>query len=123
MNHIKRAPAVVIWLYIISFMVLAMVLIGGVTRLTDSGLSMVDWKPILGAIPPINEAQWLEKFKMYQAFPEVQKVNSHMDLAGFKSIFFWEYFHRLFGNVLLKINEMARGFSPILVKPVLNFPR
>ncbi len=100
MNHIKRAPAVVIWLYIISFMVLAMVLIGGVTRLTDSGLSMVDWKPILGAIPPINEAQWLEKFKMYQAFPEFQKVNSHMDLAGFKSIFFWEYFHRLFGRLI-----------------------
>ena len=97
---VKRNPPITIWLWTVSFMVLMMVLIGGVTRLTDSGLSMVDWKPIMGAIPPLNDAEWNKAFDMYKAYPEFKKVNFEMDLAGFKSIFFWEYFHRLFGRLI-----------------------
>ena len=78
-----------------------MVIVGGLTRLTNSGLSMVDWKPILGAIPPLNEDQWLETFKKYKNFPEYQKVNQGMSLDDFKYIFFyWEYGHRLLGRMI-----------------------
>jgi len=75
-----------------------MVSIGGVTRLTGSGLSITDWKPIMGAIPPLNETQWQETFARYQATPQYLKVNDGMPLSEFKSIFFWEYFHRLVGR-------------------------
>lgn len=88
------------WLYTLVLMVFAMVFIGGVTRLTNSGLSMVEWKPLLGAIPPINEEQWLETFHKYQQFPQYKLVNHKMNLSEFKSIFFWEYFHRLFGRLI-----------------------
>ena len=77
-----------------------MVIVGGLTRLTNSGLSMVDWKPILGAIPPLNEAQWLETFNKYKNFPEYQKVNLGMSLEDFKYIFYWEYGHRLLGRMI-----------------------
>ncbi|MBT4789987.1 MAG: COX15/CtaA family protein [Halobacteriovoraceae bacterium] len=77
-----------------------MVMIGGITRLTDSGLSIVDWKPIMGILPPLNQQEWLVAFTKYQAYPEFKIVNSQMDLAGFKAIFFWEYFHRLFGRLI-----------------------
>lgn len=88
------------WLYTIAFMVFCMVFIGGVTRLTDSGLSMVDWRPLMGAIPPLSEAQWLQVFNDYKGYPEYQKINMGMSLSEFKSIFFWEYFHRLFGRLV-----------------------
>jgi cytochrome c oxidase assembly protein subunit 15 len=81
-------------------MVFAMVMIGGITRLTDSGLSIVEWRPLMGAIPPMNETEWLKVFSNYQKFPEFQKINSDMTLSEFKSIFFWEYFHRLFGRLI-----------------------
>lgn len=81
-------------------MVFLMVFIGGVTRLTDSGLSMVDWKPIMGTIPPLNEQQWQSAFDQYKNYPEYQKINQHMDMEGFKRIYFWEYFHRLFGRLI-----------------------
>ncbi len=96
----KEYAPVIKWLYLICLMVFAMVFIGGVTRLTDSGLSMVDWKPIMGAIPPLTESEWLSAFEKYKAYPEFNLVNSQMDLSGFKSIFFWEYFHRLFGRLI-----------------------
>jgi cytochrome c oxidase assembly protein subunit 15 len=89
-----------LWLSIILLMVLAMVLIGGVTRLTDSGLSMVEWKPLLGIVPPINETEWLVVFEKYKQFPEYQIVNQRMNLSEFKFIYFWEYFHRLFGRLI-----------------------
>lgn len=92
--------AIVVWLLIICIMVFAMVMIGGITRLTDSGLSMVDWKPLMGAIPPLNEAEWMKVFTDYKNYPEYQKVNAGMSLDEFKSIFFWEYFHRLFGRLI-----------------------
>ncbi len=89
-----------IWLYITIAMVLCMVFIGGVTRLTDSGLSMVEWRPLLGAVPPMNEQEWSAVFEKYQQFPEYKIQNSRMGLSEFKFIFFWEYFHRLFGRLI-----------------------
>ena len=88
------------WLSIVLLMVLAMVLIGGVTRLTDSGLSMVEWKPLLGIIPPMSEVEWNIVFDKYKQFPEYQIINQRMNLSEFKFIYFWEYFHRLFGRLI-----------------------
>ena len=89
-----------IWLYSGLLLVIAMVLIGGVTRLTNSGLSMVEWKLIGGIIPPLNETAWQETFSKYQQFPEYQKINKDMILSEFKAIFFWEYIHRLLGRLI-----------------------
>lgn len=89
-----------IWLLMGVVLISCMVFIGGVTRLTDSGLSMTDWNLILGAVPPVNDAQWQERFEQYQNFPEFKLVNQDMTLAEFKGIFFWEYFHRLWGRML-----------------------
>ena len=94
-----RLP-VAAWLLACCALVFAMVVVGGVTRLTHSGLSIVEWQPILGTMPPMNEAQWLESFGKYQLTPENQKVNQGMSLDAFKSIFWWEYFHRLLGRVI-----------------------
>ena len=77
-----------------------MVLVGGVTRLTGSGLSMVDWQPIMGVLPPLDEGDWQALFLAYQQFPEYQLYNRHMDLEGFKQIFYWEYVHRILGRVI-----------------------
>lgn len=81
-------------------MVAAMVIIGGITRLTHSGLSMTDWKLIMGMIPPLNEAEWLAAFEQYKQFPEFQKVNYQFTLSEFRSIFFWEYLHRFLGRLI-----------------------
>ena len=88
------------WLVTGCVMIGGMVLIGGVTRLTGSGLSITEWKPIVGAVPPLNGEQWKEAFAKYQGIPEYKLVNSHMDLAGFKRIFFWEYLHRNWGRLM-----------------------
>ena len=85
------------WLYSGLLLIALMVIIGGITRLTHSGLSMVEWKLIGGAIPPLNDMQWQETFEKYQQFPEYQKINKDMQLSEFKLIFFWEYFLRLLG--------------------------
>jgi cytochrome c oxidase assembly protein subunit 15 len=81
-------------------MVLLMVVIGGITRLTGSGLSIVEWKPLMGAIPPLNHADWLEVFAKYQQSPQYKLVNLGMSLEKFQWIFFWEYFHRLVGRLI-----------------------
>ena len=81
-------------------MVAGMVLIGGITRLTHSGLSMTEWNLIMGAIPPLNDAEWQTAFDQYQQFPEYQKINTYFTLSEFKSIFFWEYLHRLIGRLI-----------------------
>ena len=102
MNEIPaqgRKP-ILIWLYTGMIMIIIMIMIGGITRLTHSGLSMVDWKPIMGSIPPITETEWQESFDKYKAFPEFQIVNYDMELSEYKSIFFWEYFHRLWGRIM-----------------------
>jgi len=92
--------SIIIWLIIICIMVFTMVMIGGITRLTDSGLSMVDWRPFMGSIPPLNETEWLKVFSDYKSSPEYIKINAGMSLSDFKSIFFWEYFHRLWGRLI-----------------------
>ncbi|MDC0948964.1 COX15/CtaA family protein [Gammaproteobacteria bacterium] len=88
------------WLQAIIVMVLGMIALGGITRLTGSGLSMVEWRPLFGTLPPLSEAEWLRVFAQYQASPQYLKVNQWMDLAAFKQIFFWEYFHRLWGRLI-----------------------
>jgi cytochrome c oxidase assembly protein subunit 15 len=88
------------WLYLGLILVGLMIIIGGITRLTHSGLSMVEWRLIGGTIPPLNETQWQETFTKYQQFPEYKKINTGMSLSQFKAIFFWEYLHRLFGRLI-----------------------
>ena len=77
-----------------------MVVVGGVTRLTHSGLSIVEWQPLVGTLPPLDEAQWQATFDKYQLTPEYRKVNKGMSLDEFKGIFWWEYFHRLLGRLI-----------------------
>jgi len=96
----KYKKIIFYWLATGAALVLLMVVIGGITRLTHSGLSMVDWKPISGIIPPLNEVQWQQEFKNYQQYPEYQKVNQHFTLEDFKSIFWWEYIHRALGRII-----------------------
>ncbi len=92
--------AVQLWLLAVAFLVFAMIVVGGATRLTDSGLSITEWKPILGAIPPLSEAHWLEAFAKYQQIPEYQIVNKGMSLADFKTIYWWEWSHRFLGRFI-----------------------
>jgi len=88
------------WLFICCAMVFATLVVGGVTRLTHSGLSIVEWKPLVGAIPPLNQADWDVTFDKYKKTPEYQKVNHQMSLDEFKRIFYWEYGHRLLGRTI-----------------------
>lgn len=88
------------WLLLCAAMVFAMAIIGAITRLTESGLSITEWKPISGAIPPLSEAEWLAEFEKYKQIPEYQVMNRWMTLAEFKHIFFWEWFHRLWGRLI-----------------------
>ena len=92
--------AVATWLLICCGLVFAMVVLGGFTRLTGSGLSMVDWRPLMGILPPIGDAEWQRTFEMYQLSPEFQKVNSAFGVEDFKSIFWLEYLHRLLGRTI-----------------------
>jgi cytochrome c oxidase assembly protein subunit 15 len=97
---LKDRNWIVAWLVTGAFMVAGMVIIGGITRLTHSGLSMTDWKLIMGMIPPMNEMEWNKAFEQYKQFPEFQRVNSHYTVEDFKSIFFWEWFHRFLGRII-----------------------
>ncbi len=90
----------VIWLMLLFVLVLAIIFVGGLTRLTDSGLSITEWKPLAGALPPLNAQSWAAEFTRYQAFPEFQLQNSDMTLAGFKSIYWWEWGHRQLGRLV-----------------------
>ena len=91
---------VAVWLLVCCGLVYAMVVLGGVTRLTGSGLSMVDWRPIMGWLPPLSDAEWEQTFAMYQQTPEFQKINAHMNVDDFKGIFWLEYLHRLLGRII-----------------------
>ncbi len=91
---------VAIWLLAVAVLVFAMVILGGVTRLTHSGLSMVEWRPLIGILPPLSQADWLEVFEKYKQFPEYQQVNRGMSLAEFKRIFAFEYAHRVLGRLI-----------------------
>jgi cytochrome c oxidase assembly protein subunit 15 len=100
----KTAPqtqrAMAVWLFLLAAMIFAMVVLGGVTRLTHSGLSMVEWRPLFGVLPPWGEAAWQRVFQQYQQFPEYRKINFAMTLAEFKRIFLFEYSHRVLGRAL-----------------------
>lgn len=97
-----RPRAIATWLFVVAAMVVLMVSVGGITRLTESGLSITQWRPITGAIPPLNEADWQAQFDLYKATGEYRNVTgpAGMDLAAFKFIFFWEWFHRLLGRLI-----------------------
>ena len=88
------------WLYVVAGLIVLMVLVGGVTRLTDSGLSITEWKPIHGVIPPLSDADWEEEFAKYRQIPEYQEINAGMTLDAFKTIFWWEWMHRMFGRLI-----------------------
>jgi cytochrome c oxidase assembly protein subunit 15 len=97
----SQAPAAVrVWLLTVAGLVFLMVGVGGATRLTDSGLSITEWQPILGAIPPLSEADWQEAFAKYRQIPEYQIVNKGMNLAAFKAIYWWEWAHRFLGRLI-----------------------
>ena len=95
-----RPAALAGWLWLVAALVFLMVVVGGITRLTESGLSIVHWDPISGAIPPLNEADWEAEFNHYRATPQYQLTNSAMTLEDFKTIFFWEFVHRLLGRII-----------------------
>ena len=92
--------SIMLWLLTLTVMVFLIIIIGGLTRLTDSGLSMVDWQPILGTLPPLSNTQWLEVFNDYKLTPEFLYVNRNMTLEEFKYIFWWEWFHRFFARLI-----------------------
>jgi heme a synthase len=102
-----------IWLWGIAAVTLAVVAIGGITRLTQSGLSIVDWQPLIGAVPPLNDTEWTQAFERYRQFPEYRQLRPAMTLAEFKFIFFWEYLHRL----------LARLIGAVFLVPFLFFWR
>lgn len=95
-----RPRAIANWLFCVAAMIFVMVVVGGITRLTESGLSITEWKPVTGAIPPLNEAQWLAEFDKYKHSSQYVLMNQGMTLAAFKHIYFWEFFHRLLGRLL-----------------------
>jgi cytochrome c oxidase assembly protein subunit 15 len=109
-----RDRRVATWLLICCGLVFAMVVLGGVTRLTGSGLSMVDWRPIMGWLPPLSDGEWQRTFELYQQSPEFQKINFHMDVNDFKGIFWLEFLHRLLGRTIGLV--FAAGFVFFLAR-------
>lgn len=97
-----RPLAMANWLFFVSSLVFLMVVVGGITRLTESGLSITEWKPVTGTIPPLTQEDWQHAFNLYKATPEYREINgpAGMDLAAFKFIFFWEWVHRLLGRLI-----------------------
>src|SRR3974377_1815794 len=92
--------AVRAWLFSVAALIAIMVLVGGATRLTESGLSIVEWKPVTGALPPLDQAQWEQAFEAYRHIPQYHQLNAGMTLSEFKTIFWWEWSHRLLGRVI-----------------------
>jgi cytochrome c oxidase assembly protein subunit 15 len=92
--------AIRLWLMLLFALVMAMIVVGGLTRLTDSGLSITEWRPVTGALPPMDDAAWALEFEKYKAIPEYSLQNAGMDLAGFKAIYWWEWGHRQLGRVI-----------------------
>jgi len=109
------------WLTVCAAVIFGMILLGGVTRLTDSGLSMVEWNPIMGTIPPLSQEDWELAFEKYKQYPEYQKINYNMELSGFKTIFMYEYLHRILGRLigLLYFLPLVYVVMRGMVKPAL----
>ena len=99
-NFWKSRTAVGVWLLAVALVILGMITIGGLTRLTGSGLSITEWKPIMGALPPLSDAAWQDAFTKYQQIPQYRLENHGMSLEAFKGIFWWEWGHRLLGRLL-----------------------
>jgi heme a synthase len=122
----RSSRPVAIWLLIGVGMIIIQVLLGGITRLTGSGLSITEWKPIMGALPPMNETDWQLAFAKYKQIPQFQYINSDFSLSDFKFIFFWEWFHRLWARIIgvvflipFVIFLLQKRFRPSMVKPLL----
>ncbi len=113
--RIERAPAVAAWLFMTAFLVFAMVIVGGATRLTGSGLSITEWKPIMGALPPLTHNAWLQAFAKYRRIPQYRLINAGMTLGQFQFIFAWEWTHRLLGRLIGLV-----FFAPLVVFLVLR---
>lgn len=96
----RHVRALRLWLGVLALLIVAMILIGGATRLTDSGLSITEWQPILGAIPPLSEADWQEAFAAYRKIPEYTELKRGMSLDEFKTIYWWEWAHRFLGRLI-----------------------
>jgi cytochrome c oxidase assembly protein subunit 15 len=107
----RDRTVVAAWLFLCAALAFAVVLVGGVTRLTRSGLSIVEWQPLIGILPPLSQEAWEALFAKYRETPEFRQVNSNMTLDGFKGIFWWEYTHRL----------LARAIGFVYVVPLLFF--
>ncbi|PZQ23640.1 MAG: heme A synthase [Sphingopyxis macrogoltabida] len=95
-----RPAAIARWLWLVALLVVVVVAVGGITRLTESGLSITEWKPVSGVIPPTNEADWIAEFEKYKQIPEYKEINRGMSLDAFKAIFFWEWLHRILGRLV-----------------------
>src|SRR6185436_8808169 len=106
-----------IWLLSGCFLIFLMVVIGGITRLTGSGLSITEWNLVMGAIPPLNDLQWQEAFDKYKQIPQYQKLNYDFTLEDFKKIFFWEYLHRLIGRMIGLVFVLPFVFFLVRRKP------
>jgi len=115
MNNFESPPGarrqIAVWLFCLCGFVALVVLVGGMTRLTDSGLSITEWKPVVGLLPPLSQETWQQEFEKYQQIPEYRLVNSDMDLAAFKSIYWWEWGHRF----------MARMAGLVFLVPFVYF--
>ncbi|MDR3466568.1 MAG: COX15/CtaA family protein [Xanthobacteraceae bacterium] len=115
---VARLRAVRLWLVAVAALIAAMVLVGGATRLTESGLSIVEWKPVTGTLPPLSQDAWTSAFEGYKAIPQYRELNRGMSLAEFKTIYWWEWSHRLLGRVIGMVYLLpflwflARGFLP-----------
>ena len=99
-QQVAPSRAVRWWLVVVAALIAAMVLVGGATRLTESGLSIVEWKPVSGALPPLSQEQWTQAFEAYKTIPQYRELNAGMSLGDFKTIFWWEWSHRLLGRVI-----------------------
>ncbi len=97
---LQTNKALIYWLVVLIATIFAMIVVGGITRLTDSGLSMVEWRPLLGTLPPMSDAEWQRVFSIYKEYPQYQLVNRGMSMEEFQFIFFWEYGHRLLGRMI-----------------------
>jgi cytochrome c oxidase assembly protein subunit 15 len=124
--HTRSSKPVAIWLLIGVGMIMIQVLLGGITRLTGSGLSITEWKPIMGTLPPMNDHAWNEAFEKYKQIAQFKYVNSHFTLSDFKSIFFWEWFHRLWARLIavafaipFVIFIIQKRFKKEMIRPML----
>jgi len=126
MSETRNNRQIAIWLLCVCAAIFAMLVIGGATRLTHSGLSMMTWDPLMGWIPPLNQAQWLDSFEHYKKIPEFYELNPNMDVEGYKGIFMLEYIHRVWGRLIglffllpfiyfLMAGKIAKSFRPKLV--------